>query len=385
MSRGRIIAFAPNGWDGVWMNRQQLLSRLADSFPTLYSTGIRSTWDADFWRWGAGGLLGRFVSRGNVSVDLAPGLVLRIPRIAALDNLAIRAGAWRWRRHLSQFGARPTIAYLFHSQFYPYVDALRPDYIVYHAYDLYWRSQGPQTPLSPHHIELLEKANLIVASSKVIADDLASSSGRHVHTLPNAVDYEVFAQPSDLPEPADISRIPRPRVGYVGRFNRKVDIDLITELAQCHSDWSFVLVGPIVDLTREELAAYERARGMRNVHFLWMKPREELPRYMHSLDVGLLAYRQGMLWVDGIYPLKLHEYLAAGLPIVSADLPATREFSEVLRTASTPIEWGCAIAEALGDTSPERRHLRQATARLNSWDTRVAALKELLNGMLVDT
>lgn len=364
------------------MNRQQLLSRLGASFPTLYSTGVRSTWDSGFWHRGPGGLLGQFVPRGHVTVDLAPALVLRIPKLTLLDDWAMRAAAWRWLKQLRQLGSEPTIAYLFHSKFYRYIDALRPDYIVYHAYDLYWRSQGAQTALEPQHLKLLQEANLIVASSEVIADELAACSGRHVHVLPNGVDYEAFARPCRGPEPADISSIPHPRVGHVGRFNRKVDIDLILALAERRPEWSFVLVGPTVDLNQEELAVYERARRVHNIHFLGMKPREELPRYMQSLDVGLLAYRQHKLWVEGIYPLKLHEYLAAGLPIVGPDITATREFADVVRTASTVDEWEAAIAAAIGDKSPERRALRQATARVNSWDQRVGVLKGLLDDML---
>jgi glycosyltransferase involved in cell wall biosynthesis len=382
MSTARIIAFAPNDWDGVWMNRQQLLSRLAVSYPTLYSTGVRSTWDPGFWRWGAGGLLGRFVSRGHVTVDLAPALVLRVPRLALWDAWTMRIAAWRWRKRLQRLSPGPTIAYLFHTIYYPYVEALRPDYIVCHAYDLYWRSDGARAPFEPQHLKVLQAANLVVASSKVIADELATASGRRVHTLPNAVDYEAFARRCSSAEPADISNIPHPRVGYVGRISRKVDIDLIVALAERHPVWSLVLVGPVVDLSSDDQAVYERARSMKNIHFLGMKPREELPRYMQALDVGLLAYREHTLWVEGIYPLKLHEYLAAGLPIVGIDLQATREFSDVVRTASTLDEWSAAIAAAISDKSAEQRELRQATARACSWDRRVEVLKGLLDEML---
>lgn len=382
MNGCQILALAPNDWDGLWMNRQQLLSRLGESFPVLYSTGVRSTWDADFLSRGPGGLFGRFVSRGNVRVDRAAALILRIPRLSRLDDAVVRIAVRRWRRELGRYGSGPLVAYVFHPQYQEYLHRLRPDFVVFHAYDLYSRGPGWSADDEAAQRQLLNVADLIVATSRVIADELGAQARRHVHLVPNGVDYEAFSCPSADPEPADLAQIPHPRIGHVGRLNAKVDIQLIIELARRHPEWSFLLVGPIVDLTAEDQAAYEPCRRIPNIHLLGVKPRQDLPRYVRRLDVGMLAYRQGVLWTAGIYPLKLHEYLAGGLPVVSSDIPSVRDFPQVVRTAATLEEWSAAIAAACTDNRPERRRLRQDTARENSWDQRVRTLKGLIEGML---
>lgn len=377
----RIMAMAPNPWDGLWMNRQQVLSRLGKRFPILYSTGARSTWDREFFSRGAGGLFGKFSARDSVVIDEPPFLPFRVPGIAALDSAAIRLIARRWRRQLDRFGDAPLVAYLFHPDYEVFLDALRPDYLVYHAYDLL--SRTPSWGASEQRqMQVLRDANLIIATSKVIAEDLQARCNRPVTVVPNGVDFEAFQAPAAA-EPADLAALPRPRIAHVGRLNRKIDIELMAELARRHPDWSVILIGPVVDLDERDTRIHAQCRSIPNLHLLGAKPRDELPGYMHAIDVGLLAYRTGVLWTEGIYPLKLHEYLASGLPIVSADIPAVRDFPDVVRIARSVDEWSNAIEAALADTVPERRTLRVETARANSWTRRAETIESLLREIVL--
>ncbi len=378
MSDLRIIAFAPNSWDGMWMNRQQLLSRLGKRYPVLYSTGARSTWDKEFFSRGRGGLFGRFNSRDCVLIDEAPLLPFRVPGLPRLDSVAIQLLAQRWRRGINRLGTGPLAAYLFHPDYQVFLPSLRPDLLVYHAYDLLSRAPAWSAASEQRLTQVLQRADLIIASSKVIAQDLQTRCNRPVAVVPNGVDFEAFVQTAPGPEPADLARIPRPRIAHVGRLNRKIDIELIASLARGHPEWSFVLIGPIVDLDARDMALYEEYRRIPNLYPLGAKPREELPGYMHAIDVGLLAYRTGVLWTEGIYPLKLHEYLASGLPIVSADIPAVRDFPEVVRVPRSLQEWSDSIRQALADTKPGARALRVETARANSWARRAERIDELL-------
>jgi len=382
MTNLRILALAPNDWDGLWMNRQQLLSRLGSRYPILYSTGARSTWDREFLTRGRGGLFGSFAARDSVVVDSPPLLPFRIPGAARLDRMAIRLITRRWHRQLDRFGRAPIVAYIFHPDYEIFLDALQPDYVVYHAYDLLNRSPSWNAAVEARQARMLARADVLIASSKVIAAELRSRSGREVRVIPNGVDFEAFAQPRAGPEPADIAALPHPRIAHVGRLNRKIDIQLMLQLAGEHPQWSFALVGPLVDLDSQDAVSYEQSKSLPNLHLLGLKQREELPRYLHALDVGVMAYRTGVLWTEGIYPLKLHEYLACGLPIVSADIPAVRDFPDLVRTAASVEEWSAGIEAALADTKPERRALRVETARVNSWTTRADAIAELLQEAL---
>ena len=121
----------------------------------------------------------------------------------------------------------------------------------------------------------------------------------------------------------------------------------------------------------------ERCRRQPNVHFLGMKPTPSLPRYLGALDVGMMCYLRGT-WAEYGYPLKLHEYLAAGLPIVSTALPLLRDFKHVTLTPEGDTEWSAAISDSLRRRSPDERAARQQIARQNSWDTRVTLVDQIV-------
>ena len=138
----RFVVLAPNRWDGVWMNRQQIFSRLAQRHWVLYQLA-RSASDSG----GARDQTAPIVCRpGGVLVD-EPSALRRVPRFAPWDQFVIQHTARRWRRLAGPPEAGPLIAYVFHPKFWPYVEDLDADHLVYHAYDLYERNRGWTTKL----------------------------------------------------------------------------------------------------------------------------------------------------------------------------------------------------------------------------------------------
>ncbi|HEY7640880.1 MAG TPA: glycosyltransferase [Steroidobacteraceae bacterium] len=376
----RIVALAANPWDGQWMNRQQLLSRLAGRHGIVYSNGPFRIWDRGKDEFRRASLFGSFEQRGDVVLDRRGRLPLRVPRFGWLDARAMQLAARRWRRQLPQ-SDRPLVAYLFHPTFAPLLGALRPDRIVYHAYDLFRMTPSWSSAEEANESRLLAAADLVLASSREIAADLQRRSGKQVQFLPNGVDYDLFAAAGTAAEPAELAAIPRPRIGYIGKISVKFDFDLLLELSQRRSDWQFVIVGPSDELppADAEKMATLRARG--NVHLFGFRPAEQIARFTAALDVGLMCYRLGNLWTQAIYPLKMHEYLACGIPVVSAPVPAVQEFAEVVRLAQTPAQWHDAIDAALQDRDAGASARRREVARANSWNDRVAQLDRHLRSM----
>jgi len=222
-----IIAMAPNAWDGPWMNRQQLLSRLGSQHNIIYSNGLWSVWDRDQTAWKAASVNGSFRAQDQVLVDHPPKFLLRWPRFSALDHLAMRMAARRWRRMHSRVKNHtrvknaPRVAYLFHPQFYPYAKKIQPDFVVYHAYDMLNLMPGWNRETEEQQRALLAMADLVVASSDVIAEELAEISGKPVEVLPNGADFDTFcgAATEGCSEPDDLVNVPHPRIGYVGSLN----------------------------------------------------------------------------------------------------------------------------------------------------------------------
>ena len=318
---------------------------------------------------------------GDVLVDEPPVWLRRARRLGSWDRLVMKHTAARWRRLAGPENAGPLIAYVFHPKFWPYLEYLDADHVVYHAYDLFERNSGWSGKLDSFQRRLIERADLIVASSDAIAQALEGKYGRSVTVIGNGADYEAFVHAADAgaPEPPDLAAIPRPRIGYVGALSRKIDFELIAMLAQRKRRWQFVLMGEVRSLDARSRSSFAEAERQPNVHVLSSKPHEMVPHYTGSMDVNVMCYRLADdLWVEAIYPLKLHEYLAAGRPVVSADVPSVRPFAHVVAIAHDAEQWENAIETALSSGEPGSTASRRAIAAANSWTARVGDLESEL-------
>jgi glycosyltransferase involved in cell wall biosynthesis len=183
------------------------------------------------------------------------------------------------------------------------------------------------------------------------------------------------------PCPSDLSSIPHPRIGYVGSINLKVDLLLVAEIARRRPDWHWVFIGPVLHNRAENPWNAEFQAGLAacdkldNIHFLGGKPYSLVPSYTTRMDVNTLCYRNvAGGWWTAIYPLKLHEYLAAGNPIVGTNLEVLQEFRSVVAIAETPEEWLHALSIAVDAGGTGTKHERQKVALQNSWESRAEVL-----------
>lgn len=373
----KLVALAPNPWRGMWMNRQQLLSRLGARRPVLYSSGVWDSWQLPSQAWLRSPLLGRTVRNCNVDVDDPGRFEVRWHASPLFDGMATRHAGRRWRGAMAGFEG-PLIAHVFHPAYIDYLEGLEPDVVVYHVYDLYAAQPGWTPDLSARERGLLARADTIIASSDDQAVHLENIGGKPVHRLFNAVDYRAFSAAASAPVPDDVAGIRHPRIGYVGRINKKVDLDLLLELARRRPHWNLVMVGPVHDLDGEGQSAHEQLKRLSNVHFLGLKAQSNLGRYMAANDANLMCYRIDRGWIRFAYPLKMHEYLATGIPVVSSDLHSVAEFRDVIDVASTVDDWLAAIESALDDRSEEARRRRRSVAAANDWDARVDQLDAIL-------
>jgi glycosyltransferase involved in cell wall biosynthesis len=153
-------------------------------------------------------------------------------------------------------------------------------------------------------------------------------------------------------------------------------------LADRHPDYSFVFVG--AQKERPEIAAAVRELSRRrNVSFLGAKPSWELAKYPQHFDVCIMPYETNA-FTGYIYPLKLHEYLASGVPTVGTGIRSLRDFArdcaDVLMLAGSTDEWSSALETALSAhaNSPGARARRQAIAKEHDWDVLTWRIARLL-------
>lgn len=225
--------------------------------------------------------------------------------------------------------------------------------------------------IAPLERELLERVDVLVATAQALVESKRPRSGR-AHHLPQGVNFEHFSAPR--PVPAELAGLPRPIIGFAGGIiTPPLDLELIRRLADAHPGGSVVLVGPV----QADLASIARP----NVHVLGRRPYADLPAYVQAFDVGLIPYvlNEHTIAVD---PLKLLEYLAAGVAVVSTDLPEVRKYEDSVLIARDSAAFVAAVGRALGDPADSRAS-RQAVAEQHGWSSRAARLKRILGGIRV--
>lgn len=384
-----IVCFSPNPWQALWRNRHQIMSRLARQNRVLFvepAPFLRQVW-TDLSRRGPAALA------SPPLVSPLPQLwVYRAPGYAAvsgrppLAELTFALRRRHLRRTLRRLGFDRPLLWVFQYNGGEMVGHLDERLRIYHAVDEYAAYELDVPPCQEQarraHIRALE-ADLIARMDLVfVASEALYESKRllhpHVVLVPNGADYEHFARPG--PTPAAMASLPRPRLVFAGAINEKVDLALLAEVAARRPDWQIVLIGPVT--WRRPGPALASLRQQANVHFLGEQSPADLPAYLHAGDVCLMPYVRNE-WTRNISPLKLYEYLATGLPIVSTPIPAVAPFADLVLVAADADSTIAAIAQALADDSPERRRRQQEIARLHTWDNRLermsAAILERLN------
>ena len=169
--------------------------------------------------------------------------------------------------------------------------------------------------------------------------------------------------------PYDKPRVPnvRRRVGYVGSLDHWFDVDLLRQTAALQPDLDFVLAGRIEDNRIREL---ERAP---NIQFAGEIPHDAVPPFLHGCDAGMIPFCRVPLTM-ATNPIKLYEYLSAGLPVVSTRLPEVEFYHELVYIADTPAEFASFLGSAVNEEDTQMRDKRTATGHAESWLNRAKVL-----------
>ena len=367
-----VLAMVPEMWADCWQTRHYVLTRLARYFHVVWCNPASSKGEAQ------GGLEAPRVPHGptppGFMVHDPPRWIPDVHRPDALVRVMMRERLRGARRKLLRRGCDTILLSLWRPPHAAALDLVPHRMSCYHIDDEYSFADVEQ-PTDEGEARLIRRVDQVFVTSLGLLD---KKGHLNPHTLfvPNGVDYAAYVRA--WPEPADLQPIPHPRVAYVGVIKKQLDLQLVYALAQRHRAWSFVLVGPQRHHEEIESVVHE-LRMLSNVHFLGEKPMSALPSYTQHMDVCILCYKVDD-YTKFIYPLKLHESLASGLPCVGAPIRTLQEFPAVLDLASTVEEWSAALATTLGPSarSEDRRAARREVARLHDWDRLVHTIATTL-------
>jgi glycosyltransferase involved in cell wall biosynthesis len=358
-----VVAFVPDAWGQVWMPRHQILTRLARYFPVVWMDPALE------WRERGKALTSRWLPGRPPDLPATRDFMLYRPRLPLVYRPKALARLMEWGRLnaaqslLRARGAECAILYLWRPEFDEMLDRLPHRLSCYHVDDEY--SFSPvERPVDPVEARLLGRVDEVIVHSPALWDK-KSHLASHASLIPNGVDYAAYTTANA--EPADLQRIPHPRIGYVGVVKRQLNIPLLATLAERNPKWSFVIVGPVRPLGADE-EAFAALRRCSNVYLLGARPVSALPSYTQHLDVGIMPYDLDD-YTKYIYPLKLHEYLAAGLPTVATPIRTLFDFRHVVALVDGADAWTTAITAALDPAmrAPALVAERRAVALAHDW------------------
>jgi UDP-galactopyranose mutase len=179
-----------------------------------------------------------------------------------------------------------------------------------------------------------------------------------------------------IEEPGDQVMLPRPRLGFFGVIDERLDIELLDAVAQARSDWHLVMIGPVVKIDPALLPRRD------NIHYLGAKSYAELPAYIAGWDLALLPFARNES-TRFISPTKTPEYLAAGRPVVSTSIrDVVRPYGDagLVRIADTPEEFVRAAEAAMSEDAGSDWLARvDKFLTGNSWDETWGQMSRRIN------
>lgn len=258
---------------------------------------------------------------------------------------------------------------------------LTPRAVVYDCMDELSLFRGAPRELVDRESRLLESADLVFTGGQSLWE---AKRDRHpaAYAFPSSIDVEHFAQARNgIPHPEDQRGLPRPRLGYFGVIDERIDLDLLAAVAEARPSWQIVMVGPVVKIDPASLPRRD------NLHYLGMKPYAELPAYLAGWDVALMPFARNES-TRFISPTKTPEYLAGGRPVVSTSIrDVVRPYGELglVEIADDPAEFVAAVERAFERLDPGRKERAAWLSRVDehlsrgSWSRTWQKMSDLID------
>jgi glycosyltransferase involved in cell wall biosynthesis len=271
---------------------------------------------------------------------------------------------------LQKRGIRPVVYYSAGAQ----VNALHqynPSLIVFDSVD---EPSDEFEAWRPFYFQAVASADIVIATSEKLYS-MAAGMNPNTFLVPNGCDYQYFSQASrkSLPVPDDIAHIPKPIIGYTGVIASWLDLELIDRVAAEYPQCSIVMIGPLYNISDVPRRP--------NIHYLGFKPYDQLAAYEQAFDVGIVPFKLTSM-VESVNPIKMWEYMAAGLPVVTTNIPEAAKYPDVIMWSQDENQFIANIYRALYEDNPQLREMRLTVAQNNSWLVRAQQIIDIIEAHL---
>lgn len=373
--RGRDLVVFSNDWDGDPLSKTHIMRILARENRILWVNSIgnrapkANAHDVKrIWKKLSTFTQGIREVEPNLFV-LAP---LAIPfygssAVRAANRVLLRAQV---KRAMRQLGFHRPLSWSFLPASAPVSGTLGEELVVYHCVDefsAFSDTNGRHIAELEH--KLLKKANLVITSAERLYENKIKVNP-NTSLVRHGVDFDHFVKACDpaTPIPEEIARLPRPIIGFFGLLADWVDQEALAACARAFPEGSVVVLGKTMPDVDPSLL-----KSLPNVHLLGRKRYEDLPGYCKAFDVALNPFKVNELTLNA-NPLKVREYLAAGLPVISSDIPEVRKVG-LCKIASSPEDFVHKVRECLAEGAGPSRERAERIVH-EGWKARVEEIRK---------
>ncbi|MES2977296.1 MAG: FAD-dependent oxidoreductase [Pseudomonadota bacterium] len=357
-----IIVFSHLRWNFVYQRPQHLLSRLARHYEIVFFEEPMPGAKED----------------SLEALSPAPNVRVLRPHVVGSaigfhdDHLPVMRN--QLARFIQEHGIKDYLVWFYTPMALPLASQLTPRAVVYDCMDELSAFKNAPRQLIQRENALYQFADLVLTGGPSLYQ---SKRERHanVHCFASSVDAEHFAPSPGAPDHPAQAALGRPRLGYYGVIDERIDLELIEALADAHPEWEIVMVGPLAKIAPESIP--QRS----NLHWLGQQSYEDLPALVAGWDVCLMPFALNEA-TRFISPTKTLEYMAAGRPAVSTRIRDVAEpYSHVVEIADTPLAFIAACERLLAE-SPEqqaaRANLMREIVAKTSWDNTAEDIHTLI-------
>jgi glycosyltransferase involved in cell wall biosynthesis len=240
----------------------------------------------------------------------------------------------------------------------------KPRAVVYDCIDEFAQDCFASSELRERETHLFAWADVVFVGGHSLYEAKCKQHA-NVHLFSSSVDVDHFAKATLHPsEPADMQAIPHPRIGFVGIIDEQVDRLLLSEVAKACPDLHFIMIGPVVNSSKEVLPKGD------NIHYLGQKAYLDLPNYLAHIDVAMMPFVVNDL-ARFISPTKTPEYLAAGKPVISTpvqDVVWPYGEKDLVFIAKNSSEFIVGLEQLLAQDQTQRRSRADVFVNRLSWN-----------------
>jgi len=356
-----IIVFSHLRWDFVFQRPQHIIGRLAQTKKVLFVEEPVQ---------GAKETVLYFPSK-NIAV-LQPNIVW--------DNLAMEL-APLVEEAASELEFKNPILWFYSAGFagvIPYMHNY--SLIVYDCMDELSAFKGANADMHTKEQMLLSHADIVFTGGKSLYES-KKQIHQNVFCFPSSVEREHFepALNKEFKVPKDIAGIPRPIVGFYGVLDERLDTELLKQLSEARPEYSFVLIGPVVKISKEDLPQAP------NIYYLGEKKYKDLPAYLQEFDIAFMPFALNAS-TKFISPTKTLEFMAAGKPIVSTAIyDVARDYEREVFVAKTMDEFAEGLDYFVSEPAVAmhgRFELQQEVLRKTSWNKTVKEMRKIISHTL---